>query len=238
MTPELTILYRDETIIAVDKPRGMMVHAGRKPVEREFVVMKVLKDQIQQFVYTVHRLDRPTSGILLFALDSEVGKHLHRAFAEHRVDKQYGALVRGHPTESWSENRPLQKPGEETWRESETHFHRTRMWPAGSLPSWPDECFSLVDAHPVSGRHHQIRQHLALSGHAIIGDYLYGDTDLNNGFEMETGEGRLMLHASHLGLDHPVSGQRLEITSPLPEAFTVLSQPGNWKPRPPHEPTT
>lgn len=216
---DLTILYKDEVLIAIDKPKGMVVHAGKKPIEREYVAMKVLKDQIGMFVHTIHRLDRPTSGVLLFALESEAGKAMHRQFAEHKIQKQYLAAVRGETPESWQCAEPLQTKSDEKWRECETHFKRLHLLPPGALAEDPANGYTLVEASPVSGRHHQIRQHLASAGFPIVGDYLYGDEDQNNDLAEKTGITRMMLHAWKLTFLHPVSGEPVLIEAPMPPDF-------------------
>ncbi len=215
----LEILYQDQWIVAVNKPAGMLVHPGREPEPREQIVMKVLKDQIAHRVQTVHRLDRPTSGVLLFALDQAVEADLRRQFDQQEIEKHYTAVVAGHTPEIWRSEAPLQKSPDEPFRPATTRFEKN-----GDL-SIGDQQFSILSAFPETGRHHQIRKHLAMDGKPIVGDYLYGSVEQMNRYAELCGEERLMLHAAELTLRHPVEGLDVSIHAALPDRFRPFSQP-------------
>ncbi|MEO0416635.1 MAG: pseudouridine synthase, partial [Verrucomicrobiota bacterium] len=186
----LEILYHDAWLIVVDKPAGMLVHPGREPEPDDQIAMKVVRDQIGQRVSTIHRLDRPTSGILLMTVDSSIDSQMRQQFDSQLVKKRYTAVTIGELQEQWTNASPLQKSESEPFREAETAFVRQ------DIIQFPPHLFSLVHAYPASGRFHQIRKHLSMAGHPIVGDYLYGRPDLMDEIAEQIQQPRLMLHAS------------------------------------------
>lgn len=210
----LDILHRDDTLVAITKPAGLLVHPGREPEAKEWIAMKVLRDQLGLRVYAIHRLDRPTSGVLLFALNEPVADAMRAEFEHRRVEKSYAAVVRGLPPAAWENRTPLRKAEGEKLKECHTRFQRLESSPAGG--------HALVEAEPLTGRHHQIRRHLAADGFPVAGDYLYGDIAENDRLAAATGVTRMLLHARWLRFTHPVSGQVLRIESPLPAEFAAF----------------
>lgn len=202
----LPILYRDQDVVAVDKPAGLSVHRGWDG-DRD-VAMTRLRDQLGRHVFPAHRLDRGTSGVLLFTLSSEVATALGKIFAEGRAEKIYLALVRGLPPASGTIDHPL-PPGEDR-REPRvaavTDFRRIESFGR----------YSLVEARPHTGRLHQIRRHLKHIACPIIGDVNYGKGEHNRLFRASHDLDRMFLHAASLSLPHPTTGRLLEIRAPLP----------------------
>lgn len=213
---ELKILYQDEVLVVVDKPAGMLVHPGREPEPRDQIAMKVLRDQIGQRINTLHRLDRPTSGVLLFALEKRAGAHLRKLFDAHLVEKRYTAVVLGQTPEAWSCHLPLRKTEEDPEREAETNFRRL------SVVEKQGKLFSVLQVEPRTGRYHQIRRHLASDGFPIVGDFLYGDVGMMDTIASGSGSGRLLLHASRIGFEHPVGNEFFEVEAELPERFSYF----------------
>ena len=207
----LDILYQDEFLVAVTKPNGLLVHPGREPEAKEWIAMKVLRDQIGRHIHAIHRLDRPTSGVLLFGLEAADADAMREAFEHRRVEKTYLAVVRGQPPLEWENNTPLQKAEGEKLKECHTRFRR--------LGAPDDRETAAVVAEPQTGRHHQIRRHLAGEGFPILGDYLYGDAAENDRLTAPHGPARLFLHARTLAFTHPRTGAPVRIESPLPAAF-------------------
>jgi len=208
---DLLILFQDAWLVAVDKPAGMLVHAGREPEPAAQVAMKVVRDRLDRFVYTIHRLDRPTSGVLLFALDPEVQRAMQGAFRAGRVTKTYRALVRGEAPDAGTIDLPLTKSdADPALRPCCTRFRRL---------SCPTPGLSLLEVKPATGRMHQIRRHLQAIGHPIVGDYLYGEAAFNERVAAEHGVDRMMLMAHALAFAHPVTQEALTIAAPLAEAF-------------------
>jgi len=208
----LTILFRDECLIAVDKPSGLAVHRGWSR-ERDVAMVRV-RDQIGARVFPVHRLDRATSGVLLFALSAEISARVCAAFAAGEVEKTYLALVRGVPPEQGLVDHPL-PPGEDPHAPrvpAQTAFVRREVFGR----------YSLVEAHPLTGRLHQVRRHLKHIACPLIGDVNYGKGEHNRLFRERHGLHRLFLHACRVRLPHPLRPGRLDIAAPLPEELAAV----------------
>ena len=205
----IDVLYRDEAIVVVDKPSGLSVHRGDDPSAT--VALNLTRDTIGRWVYPVHRLDRPTSGVLVFALSSEHARTLQSAFEQRRVGKRYLALVRGRPPQSGIIDSPMEKREGGPDVEAVTEFRTLYVCPHVRL--------SLVEARPRTGRRHQIRRHLRRIDHPIAGDVRYGKGVENRGYRAELGLYRLALHALEVSFDHPASGARVAFQSPIPDDF-------------------
>jgi tRNA pseudouridine65 synthase len=200
----MELLYRDDHLVVVAKPSGLLVHQGwgRAPE----VVVSLLHRQLGRFVYPVHRLDRGASGALLVALEAEVAARLQAALAAGAVDKRYLALVRGVTPEAGIVDHPLPRRPGGPRVPAVTEYRRVATF----------ERYSLVEARPRTGRLHQIRRHLKHLGHPLIGDANYGKSEHTRALRERFGLARLALHASFLGCDHPVTGARIAVTAPLP----------------------
>ena len=205
----IDVLHLDEAIVVVDKPSGLSVHRGDD--QGTTFALNLTRNAIGQWVYPVHRLDRATSGVLVFALSSEHARTLHDSFSTRTVHKTYLALVRGTPPPSGVIDSPMAKreggPDVESLTEYETLFVSDRR-------------LSLVEARPRTGRRHQIRRHLRRIDHPIAGDVKYGNGPDNRRYRAELGLYRLALHARSLSFTHPTSGKRVTFQSLIPEDFT------------------
>ena len=210
----LDILYQDEWIIAVDKPAGQLVHPADEPKPDDEVTMKILRDQIGQPVETIHRLDRPTTGVLLFGLCRNTAKKLRRSFEDQQVSKTYLAMAFGTPTEfEWLCQEPIQKNDDSPLKAAETKF--TKLAGLGND-------YSLIEASPRTGRFHQIRRHLLHCGHPIVGDYRYSGIERCEKASQQLGIGtRMLLQASRIEFPHPISGELTIIEAPLDPAFKI-----------------
>jgi tRNA pseudouridine65 synthase len=214
VTSALTILFRDESLIAVDKPSGLAVHRGW--AREHDVAMVRLRDQIGARVFPVHRLDRATSGVLLFALSGEMAALVCESFAAGKTKKTYLALVRGVPPEEILIDHPL-PPGEDTHAprvSAQTMVVRREVFGR----------YSLVEARPLTGRLHQVRRHLKHISCPLIGDVNYGKGEHNRLFRERYGLHRLFLHATRLRLPHPAQDGELDIVSPLPVDLEAVLQ--------------
>ena len=202
----LRILYQDDSYVAVDKPSGLFVHRSAYDRRSRDLVLQRLRDQLGQHVHPVHRLDRATSGVLVFALSRAAAGDLMAEFRERRVDKTYLAVVRGFANADGTVDRPIEGAEART---------RWRLLDRAELPipvgGFPSARYSLLALHPATGRHHQLRRHLAAAGHPILGDSTHGDNRQNRAFRDHTGVGRLMLHAWRLAFDLPNGGGRVEL---------------------------
>lgn len=229
----MKILYQDPRYVAVYKPPGLLVH--RSPLDRHETrfCVQLLRDQLAREVFPCHRLDKPTAGVLLFALDREALRAANRLFSAHAAEKTYHALVRGWVQESGIVDHPLKHPpdagpprGTLKTREARTRY-RCLGWYEVQVPIRPHPTArsSLVELQPETGRMHQIRRHLKHLSHPIIGDTRYGDGRHNRLFRGHFTCQRLMLVATGLVMEHPFEGNRLEIrTPPDPEFREILSK--------------
>jgi len=206
----VVVLYRDEKILAVHKPAGIHVHPS--PFDRgEPSLVDLVSSQLGIKPYPVHRLDRPTSGVLVFALDAATAAGLGAAFQEHRVDKTYWAVVRGWLPESHAtfdvklDIKLPEKTNAETWFHPLENFEAP--WPRRGFETFR---FSLVEAKPVTGRRHQIRQHCDDLRHPILGDTVWGDTGMNTWL----GVHGLHLWCRRMVVPHP-DGDALVVETPL-----------------------
>jgi tRNA pseudouridine65 synthase len=201
----LPVLYRDEVLLAVDKPSGMAVHRGWSQ-EREPALQRA-RNLAGRHVHPVHRLDRGTSGALLFAFDPEITRRMQERFESGEVIKRYIALVRGITPESGVIDHPVPRAPDGPRVPALTEYRRLGTF----------ERYSLVEAVPRSGRLHQIRRHFKHISHPVIGDVRYGKGEHNRYFRDRFGLHRLALHALELEFAHPVSGGNLKIFAPVPE---------------------
>lgn len=233
-SPELEILYQDEYLVAINKPSGLLVHRSWLDTHAtEFAVQK-LRDQIGQHVYPVHRLDRPTSGVLLFVLDKDSARHLMQQFMEQTTEKHYLAVVRGHLGEGVldyplkyqydkiaDKNSDTTKPPQDAV--TEYSCLSTTELPIAVGP-YSASRYSLMKLVPKTGRKHQLRRHLKHLRHPIVGDTSHGDGKHNTMFRDNFDINRLLLHAAYLSVIHPKTLQRVEINAPLTSEFArVLS---------------
>ena len=236
----LPILYRDDHLVVVNKSSGLLVH--RSAIDRhatEFA-LQIVRDQLGQNVYPVHRLDRPTSGALIFALSPSVARSLNQEFANTQVTKTYLAIVRGTPALQVTVDYPLKEeldPKSDRQARTNkpaqtaiTHFLRlaTHEFPV-AVDKFPTSRYSLVQAQPKTGRKHQIRRHLRHLGHPIIGDVNYGSGKHNRFFRDQLHVGRLLLACTEISFLHPVSQSPVSIRAPLAEDFQNLLDTLGWQ---------
>lgn len=221
----LEILHHDRHSIAVNKPAGMLVHRSWLDKGETVFVMQTLRDQIGQHVYPVHRLDRPTSGALLFALSSEAARELAQQFEQHLVQKTYHAVVRGWIGESGIIDYPLKyQPDkiaeantEAALQEAVTAYRRLAQTeqPFQSTERYPTSRYSLTELVPQTGRKHQLRRHMKHIFHPIVGDTNHGDLRQNHAVAACIGTRRLMLHARELSFHSLEHGNTVRLAAPF-----------------------
>jgi len=213
------ILFEDDVLIAINKPSGILVHRTKISEDRIFV-LQLLRDQIGQRVYPIHRLDRGTSGVLIFGKSGEAAGALSEQFRDKAVEKNYLAIVRGYVEEQGVIDYPLPHPRSGLPRDALTRYAKLQQT---ELPTpvgrYATARYSLVDITLETGRTNQIRRHFAHIRHPVIGDKKKGDCKHNKYFEQELGIARLLLHASRFAFSHPVYGERIILTASLDEAF-------------------
>ncbi|MBU6951904.1 tRNA pseudouridine(65) synthase TruC [Hahella sp. HN01] len=237
MTP-LSILYQDEWLVAIDKPSGLLVHRSEIDRHETQFAIQLLRDQIGRRVYPLHRLDKPTSGVLLFALDSDTAKTCGESWAQG-VDKTYLAIVRGVPAEEGTIDKPLKEPWDRLGdrnvskdKPEQPAVTEYRRLASCELPyavdRYPTARYSLVRVHPQTGRRHQIRRHFKSLSHPLIGDTSYGKSVHNRFFAEQYGVQRLLLHAAEMRLPHPYSGEPLTICAPVTGEVLQLLESLDW----------
>ncbi len=223
----LSILYRDDHFIAIHKPPGLLVHRTRISEDNRFV-LQMLRDQIGQWVYPVHRLDRPTSGVLILGLSSDSARLLTQAFEKRQVEKRYLAVVRGYTDEQETIDYPLR---EEEWKEPQeavTHYRKLAQvelpYPVGRYAT---ARYSLLAITPQTGRMHQIRKHMKHIFHPIVGDTTHGDGKHNQLFRDQFDIQRLLLVATALQFRHPYTEEEMLIkTEPEPDLLALFDRFG------------
>ena len=204
-------LLEDDDVLAVNKPEGLASIPERDPTQES--LLSQLSTARPTKLYVVHRLDKEVSGVIIFAKNAAVHKFLNEQFSHHTVRKTYWAVVHGViAQESGTIDVPLRQFGSgrmgvdsKRGKKSVTSFHVLKRFAA----------HTLVEVHPVTGRRHQIRVHLYSLGHAIVGDLLYGEKELQPHFP------RLMLHAQRIEFRLP-SGNEVMIEVPVPESFAKI----------------
>ena len=214
------IVFEDEWIIAINKPIGILVHRTSISEDTEFV-LQLLRNQIKKRVYPIHRLDRATSGVLLFGKNKEVASLLNTSFRNHMVSKKYLAIVRGFVDEEARIDYPLKSDPFKPEQEAITNYRKLEQTTLdAAISRYPTSRYSLVEIKPQTGRQHQIRKHFAHLRHPVIGDKKHGDCKHNKYFYEVLQIPRMLLHASQLSIEHPFGGQQLCIEAPLDELFT------------------
>jgi len=237
--PILTILYQDDYIVAVDKPAGLFVHRSYMDKDEVYFALQLVRDQVGQYVYPLHRLDRPTSGVLLFGLNEEVARLMGQAFTDKKIQKTYFALTRGHLLSADKIDHPLKekldKLGDKNVSQDKAPQEAITDYQSmltASLPitvgKFDTVRYSLVKLLPETGRRHQIRRHLAHLRHPIIGDINYGDNKQNPFFIKHFGFKRLMLLAQKVEFIHPITKEKIIIEAEFDAQWLQVFDELDW----------
>jgi len=219
--------------VVINKPSGLLVHKSPIDKKEKIFALQLVRDIVGQWVYPVHRLDKPTSGVLIFALSSEIASMLSKEFISGAVQKEYLAVVRGYIQEMDTINYPLRvlldkksdrdRRNIEEIQDAVTKYERLATL---ELPypvsRYPVARYSLVKLQPKTGRKHQLRRHLKHIFHPIVGDTKYGRGEHNKLFREKFDCHRLLLHASKIEFTHPITKKRLLIEADLDETFTKI----------------
>ena len=218
---QIAVLFVDDRLAVVNKPAGLMVHdSALARGESDFVADR-LREQFGRQIFLVHRLDRATSGCLLLAFDRETASALGKTLMSRQVEKDYLAICRGWPEETFVVDHALDGgPGKPVKKPAVTEFTRLAMAEL-DMPSanFDTSRYALLRASPHTGRFRQIRRHLKHVSHHLIGDSSHGDGRHNRNFRM-LGIHRMLLHAERLAFAHPVGGQVIEVLAPLDAEYT------------------
>lgn len=236
---ELEILYQDGYLVAVNKPAGMLLHRSAVDRRETRFLVQCLRDQIGRRVYPVHRLDKPTAGVVVFGLEPGVARLLSQAFGAGEVTKTYLAVVRGFTEQTGRIDYPLveqqdrmtdgrarpDKPAQPAVTDYRRLAGVELPFPVGRYAS---ARYSLLEVFPRTGRKHQIRRHMKHVFHPLIGDTTHGDGRHNQFFREHLACRRLLLTAVALELRHPVSGERLCVTAALDAEYRMVLEALGW----------
>ncbi|TVS11678.1 MAG: pseudouridylate synthase [Wenzhouxiangella sp.] len=225
MGPEpFRILYRDRWLCAIDKPCGLLVHKGARGADREFAV-QMLRDQLGHKVWPLHRLDRATSGVLLFALDADTAAAVGRQIMAREVRKRYLAVARGYTRPAGRIEYPLSTGDHRGDQPACTDYvRRSTLELPLPIGRYATARYSLLSVYPKTGRTHQIRRHFKHIFHPLIGDTTYGEGRHNRLFREYFGCRRLLLHGVELELVHPWLGEILRLQAPLTGSFRSIEE--------------
>ncbi len=237
---QLEILYKDEYLVAINKPSGLLVHKSMIDKHEIHFAMKILSEQIGQWVYPIHRLDKATSGVLLFALNSYTAKLLSEQFATHSIEKTYIAITRGYVVNSGTIEHPLtrkldkisdkDKLESKEAQEALTHFKCLAQVEINARVGKYDTArYSLVELKPQTGRKHQLRRHMKHINHHLLGDTKYGRGEHNKFVREQYGMHRLLLHAISLEFIHPYTKKKVYLKAELDSTFTMILKEFSWE---------
>ncbi len=217
----LEIIYQDEYMVVINKPHGLLVHRSSIAADAEEFAMQKLRDQIHKKVFPVHRIDRKTSGILLFGLSSDAAKNIQAQLEDSNTQKTYLAIVRGYFPDRIDVDYPLTNDSGKV-QDAFTSFKtlkRTELdIPFGKFPT---SRYSLIEAYPKTGRMHQIRKHLNHLRHPIVGDRPHGCNKQNKLFKERWNMTTMLLHAQKLSIKHPYTNLIMHLEAPL---FSVYQE--------------
>ena len=203
----LRVLHRDTDLVAIDKPAGLLVHATALDAHENVTAVELLREQLGERVAPIHRLDKGTSGVLLFARHADAAREWGLAFEEGRVRKRYLALVRGWPAVEGVIDQPLARDPElpsagQPRLEALTRYRRLACfeWPFAVDARHATSRYALVEVEPETGRRHQIRRHFKHIAHPLVGDATHGKGPHNRAVAQWLGTSRLWLHAQSVQL--------------------------------------
>ena len=237
---DLEIIYQDEHYVAINKPAGVLVHRSKIDPRASKIALQMLRDQVGQHVYPVHRLDKPTSGVLLFGLTKTAAQRMTVAFQERRVAKSYLAVVRGYVEEQAEIDYPLKvvfdkktdgiKSKNKDPQPAITTYQRlSRIELPFPVGRYETTRYSLISLHPGTGRKHQLRRHMKHIFHPILGDRKYGDWRHNAFLEEQFGCRKLLLHARSLEFEHPFLGEPVKLEAALDASFRRIVEELGFK---------
>ncbi|MEZ0609173.1 pseudouridine synthase [Fibrella sp. WM1] len=218
----LNIIFQTGDLVAINKPHGLLVHRSPIAADASEFAVQTLRDQLGQHVWPAHRLDRKTSGVLLFALTESMNTAMQRQFMNGEVKKTYIAIVRGHTPDELTIDYPLRRE-DGVSQDAVTHLKTLRQ---AELPiphgKHDTSRYSLVELTPETGRMHQLRKHMAHIFHPIIGDRPHGCNKQNKLFLERFQMNTMLLHARRLEFKHPETGEALSIVAPLQSEFSRM----------------
>ncbi len=225
---ELEIIYKDDYLIAINKPHGLLVHRSKYADDAKVFAVQELRNQLGQFVYPCHRIDRKTSGVLLFSLNENTNSLMQQQFANNKVTKKYMAVVRGYTDDKGTIDYVLMNEKKKK-QEAITHYKTLKRTeidvPFGKFNT---SRYSLIEAYPQMGRYHQIRKHFDHIFHPIIGDRTHGCNKQNRLFKERWNMTTMMLHAVEIGFINPITNTETKIEATISNEFKRVMEIMGW----------
>ncbi len=221
---ELDIIWQDDYLVAVNKPPGLLVHRTSIAADAKRFALQFVRKQTGKKVFPIHRLDRKTSGILLFAFSREITRLMQQQFLDHSIDKRYLAITRGYFPESIKVDYPLTNDKQKL-QEAITFFKNIKKTEL-DIPFGKHQTsrYSLIEARPKTGRMHQIRKHCNHLRHPIIGDRPHGCNKQNRLFKERWEMTTMLLHASDLRFIHPTAHKTIHLKAKPFKEFVRMQQ--------------
>lgn len=238
----IRIYFQDDNLVVIEKPAGFQVHTPTEYAQDGKIVRKnnvsiLLRKQLEKNIFTVHRLDRATSGVMMFSLSSEVARLIQKKFHAREVKKTYVCLVRGWTEDAGVIDIPLAKSNDsgemmEARTEYET-LHRFEL--PHALGKYEKVRYSVVRVHPITGKLHQIRRHFKHISHPLVGDTVHGDGKHNRLWKdlLEKAGGKqsyLFLKAYALEMKHPITAESQQFTTRWNQTWLRMFNLIGWCP--------
>lgn len=226
----IEIIYEDQYCVVVNKPNNVLIHQSYYARNiKEPTLIDLLEQQFNQRFHPVHRLDRKTSGILLFSKQKENISIFQKLFTSDSIEKKYWGIVRGFSDSEGTIDSPVKNPDTKIYKEALTHF-KTLASIQLDIPvhPYPQSRYSLIELTPKTGRMHQLRIHLNKISHPLIGDYKYGDRFHNRMYENNFDCHNLFLHALQLTFTHPIIKENLILKAPLNKNWIKIVNHFRW----------
>lgn len=228
----LEILYMDDELVAVNKPNGLLVHRTSRAADANAFALQILRSQLGQRVYPLHRLDRKTSGVLLFCLEKSRTDDYSGLFRSASISKSYIAVVRGYTEDRFEVDYPLKREDGRVQEAFTAGRTLARYEIPVSLGKFDTSRYSFIELRPETGRMHQLRRHMAHILHPIIGDRPHGCNKQNRMWKERWSMESMLLHARSVRFTHPRSGEEVFIKAALAPCFetarAILAEEGDW----------
>lgn len=227
----IEIIYEDEHCIVVNKTNNVLIHQSHYARNiKDPTLIDLLEQQFNQRFYPVHRLDRKTSGILLFSKQKENVSVFQELFFSDNIEKKYWGIVRGFSAPNGKIDSPVKNPDTKVYKDALTYFKTlTSIQLDIPVHPYPQSRYSLIELTPKTGRMHQLRIHLNKISHPLVGDYKYGDRFHNRMYESQFDCHNLFLHAKQLKFKHPFTKEDLVLKASLNKNWIKIFKQFNWE---------
>jgi len=226
MQNSIDVVYEDEWIKIINKPSNLLVHHSKYARNINETSLCQLVNQAEgTTLHPIHRLDRKTSGLIIFAKSKQIIPKFQDLFDNNGIEKNYLALVRGHVLDSGVLEYPIRADEETVYKEAITHYKPLQLIEVDiPVKPYPSSRYTILQLMPKTGRMHQLRKHMNKFSHPIIGDPKYGNRHHNHMFIDELGIGNLFLHANSLSFNHPETNKPVFVTAELPDFWKAAFQ--------------